>query len=84
MPLRIRLVLILVLFVAVALAAIESITYSTIQSSLISTVDSQMQSSVSVWEQYASDVRGTALPTGHFLPEEAPDVVSAALHEFLT
>jgi haloacetate dehalogenase len=39
---------------------------------------------VSVWEQYASDVRGTALPTGHFLPEDAPDVVSAALHEFLT
>ena len=39
---------------------------------------------VSVWEQYASDVRGTALPTGHFLPEEAPDVVSAALHDFFS
>jgi pimeloyl-ACP methyl ester carboxylesterase len=39
---------------------------------------------VSVWEQYASDVRGTALPTGHFLPEEAPNVVSAALRDFLS
>jgi len=39
---------------------------------------------VSVWEQYASDVRGTALPTGHFLPEEAPEVVSAALRDFFS
>ena len=38
---------------------------------------------LSVWQQYATDVRGHALPTGHFLPEEAPDQVSAALHEFL-
>jgi haloacetate dehalogenase len=38
---------------------------------------------LSVWQQYAADVRGHALPTGHFLPEEAPDQVSAALHEFL-
>jgi haloacetate dehalogenase len=38
---------------------------------------------VSVWRQYAPDVRGRALPAGHFLPEEAPDLVSAALREFL-
>jgi haloacetate dehalogenase len=38
---------------------------------------------LSVWQQYAPDVRGTALPTGHFLPEEAPDLVSAALRDFL-
>jgi haloacetate dehalogenase len=38
---------------------------------------------LSVWQQYATDVRGHALPTGHFLPEEAPDQVSAALREFL-
>jgi haloacetate dehalogenase len=37
---------------------------------------------VSVWEQYASDVRGAGLATGHFLPEEAPGVVTAALREF--
>jgi haloacetate dehalogenase len=36
-----------------------------------------------VWQQYAADVRGNALPTGHFLPEEAPDLVSAALRDFL-
>ena len=38
---------------------------------------------LSVWQQYAADVRGHALPTGHFLPEEAPDLVSAALRDFL-
>ena len=38
---------------------------------------------LSVWQQYATEVRGTALPTGHFLPEEAPDLVSAALLDFL-
>jgi haloacetate dehalogenase len=36
-----------------------------------------------VWQQYATDVRGSALPTGHFLPEEAPDLVAAALRDFL-
>jgi haloacetate dehalogenase len=35
-----------------------------------------------VWQQYATDVRGTALPTGHFLPEEAPGLVTAALRDF--
>jgi haloacetate dehalogenase len=38
---------------------------------------------LSVWRQYAADVRGEALPTGHFLPEEAPDLVTAALRDFL-
>jgi haloacetate dehalogenase len=38
---------------------------------------------LTVWRQYATDVRGHALPTGHFLPEEAPDQVSAALRDFL-
>jgi haloacetate dehalogenase len=35
-----------------------------------------------VWQQYATDVRGHALPVGHFLPEEAPDLVTAALRDF--
>ena len=35
-----------------------------------------------VWQQYAPDVRGSALPTGHFLTEEAPDLVNAALRDF--
>ena len=38
---------------------------------------------LSVWREYAADVRGTALPTGHFLPEEAPDRVLEALADFL-
>jgi haloacetate dehalogenase len=38
---------------------------------------------LSVWREYATDVRAEALPTGHFLPEEAPDLVSAALRDFL-
>jgi haloacetate dehalogenase len=36
-----------------------------------------------VWQQYAADVRGQALPAGHFLPEEVPDLVAAALRDFL-
>jgi haloacetate dehalogenase len=36
-----------------------------------------------VWQEYAIDVRGEALPTGHFLPEEAPPLVTAALRDFL-
>jgi haloacetate dehalogenase len=38
---------------------------------------------LSVWQEYAADVRGTALPTGHFPPEEAPDLVLEALAGFL-
>jgi haloacetate dehalogenase len=38
---------------------------------------------LTVWRDYATDVRGQALPTGHFLPEEAPPLVIAALRDFL-
>jgi haloacetate dehalogenase len=38
---------------------------------------------LSIWQQYASDVHTKALPTGHFLPEEAPDLVNSALNAFL-
>jgi haloacetate dehalogenase len=38
---------------------------------------------LSLWQEYAADVRGTALPAGHFLPEEAPDLVLDALASFL-
>jgi haloacetate dehalogenase len=38
---------------------------------------------LSVWQDYAVDARREALPTGHFLPEEAPALVIAALREFL-
>ena len=36
-----------------------------------------------VWQQYATDLRGQALRTGHFLPEEAPGLVITALRNFL-
>jgi haloacetate dehalogenase len=38
---------------------------------------------LTVWREYATDARGEALPTGHFLPEEAPDLVIATLRDFL-
>ena len=36
-----------------------------------------------VWREYASDVRGLALPAGHFLAEEVPDQTLGALRDFL-
>ena len=36
-----------------------------------------------VWRQYAGDVSGHTVPSGHFLPEEAPAEVSTALLAFL-
>lgn len=38
---------------------------------------------LSVWREYASDVRGRSLPVGHFLPEEDPEQVLAQLRTFL-
>jgi haloacetate dehalogenase len=38
---------------------------------------------IGIWRQYATDVRGQAMPTGHFVPEEAPDLVSGALRDFV-
>ena len=35
------------------------------------------------WRERAADVRGHALPCGHFLPEEAPEETAAALLAFL-
>lgn len=35
------------------------------------------------WQRWATDVRGLGLPCGHFLPEEAPAPVLAAMLEFL-
>jgi haloacetate dehalogenase len=37
---------------------------------------------LSVWAQWADDVRGRGLDCGHFLPEEAPDETSAELCAF--
>jgi haloacetate dehalogenase len=37
-----------------------------------------------VWREHAEDVRGQAIDSGHFIPEEAPDAAYAALREFFT
>ena len=34
------------------------------------------------WRRVADDVRGHALPAGHYLPEEVPDLVADELEEF--
>jgi haloacetate dehalogenase len=39
---------------------------------------------LTIWRDWASDVRGQALACGHFLPEEAPDETYAALHAFFS
>ena len=36
-----------------------------------------------IWRQYASDVSGKAIASGHFVPEENPDACVAALLAFL-
>ncbi|EJW11557.1 hypothetical protein A33M_3035 [Rhodovulum sp. PH10] len=41
-------------------------------------------SPLSVWAEWASDVRGTPIESGHFLAEENPGPTAAALLEFFT
>lgn len=43
----------------------------------------KMFDALALWREKAADVRGHALPCGHFLPEEAPRETLAALQEFL-
>ncbi len=31
------------------------------------------------WREWADDVRGGAVPSGHYIPEEAPDAVVEAV-----
>jgi haloacetate dehalogenase len=37
-----------------------------------------------VWREWADDVRGRAIESGHFLPEEAPDDTYTELHAFFS
>ena len=39
--------------------------------------------SMDEWRRVAEDVRGRALPAGHYLPEEMPDLVAQELEAFL-
>ena len=36
------------------------------------------------WRPMARTVSGTALPCGHFVPEECPDLTAAELERFFT
>jgi haloacetate dehalogenase len=40
-------------------------------------------SPLGIWRRWADDVHGGPIPSGHFLPEEAPDELVASLREFL-
>ncbi len=37
---------------------------------------------VATWKEKADDIRGGSLPSGHFLPEEAPEEILAELRKF--
>jgi haloacetate dehalogenase len=39
---------------------------------------------IEVWRQWADDVQGGPVPSGHFIPEEAPEELAASLRAFLT
>jgi haloacetate dehalogenase len=39
--------------------------------------------SLQIWRRWADDVRGGPLPSGHFIPEEAPEELTASLSDFL-
>ena len=38
---------------------------------------------LAIWRDWAADVRGRALDSGHYLPEEAPEATCAELRSFL-
>jgi haloacetate dehalogenase len=46
--------------------------------------ESQLADAGEVWRGWAVDVRAATVPGGHFIPEEAPEALAAALAEFLT
>jgi haloacetate dehalogenase len=45
--------------------------------------DALADEALPIWRRWASDVRGHALPAGHFLPEEAPEELAEAVLAFL-
>ena len=38
---------------------------------------------MTIWRGHATNVTGRALPAGHFVPEEAPELTLSALLSFL-
>jgi haloacetate dehalogenase len=45
--------------------------------------ETQLTDAGDVWRQWADDVRAELVPGGHFIPEEAPEALAAALATFL-
>jgi haloacetate dehalogenase len=45
--------------------------------------DAMSDGPLPVWRRWADDVEGGPLPSGHFIPEEAPDELAASLRRFL-
>jgi haloacetate dehalogenase len=39
---------------------------------------------LAVWRDHAENVRGHAIDSGHFIPEEAPDDAYQALRDFFS
>jgi len=51
---------------------------------LTGAAETQLADAGEVWSGWAEDVRAATVPGGHFIPEEAPQQLAAALLEFLT
>jgi haloacetate dehalogenase len=45
--------------------------------------EAQMSDSLDVWRRWADHVDGAPLPSGHFIPEEASEELTASLRDFL-
>ncbi len=45
--------------------------------------DAMSDGPLDVWRRWADDVRGGPVPSGHFIPEEAPEELVASLRAFL-
>jgi haloacetate dehalogenase len=51
---------------------------------LTGAAETQLSDAGAVWREWASDLTADTVPGGHFIPEEAPDELAAALTTFLT
>jgi haloacetate dehalogenase len=47
-------------------------------------IPAETEDPLTTWREWASDVRGFALDSGHYLAEEAPDATAGALIDFFT
>jgi haloacetate dehalogenase len=43
-----------------------------------------MSDSLDVWRRWADSVEGGPLPSGHFIPEEAPEELTASIRQFMS